>query len=71
MNLVVDRIEADFAVCEQDDMKMINIPLSDLPEGICEGNIIIYKDGNYIVDEDAEAERRERINALKNSIFNE
>ena len=34
MNLIVDRIEGKIAVCEQEDKKIINIPLADLPDDI-------------------------------------
>ena len=71
MNLVVDRIEGKIAVCEQEDMKMINIPLADLPDDIHEGSILKIIDGAYIIDTVAEAERMEKLRALKNSIFNE
>ena len=71
MNLIIDRIEGGFAVCENENQQMINISLADLPEGVREGNVLKYDDGVYFVDKDAEAERRARMIALRNSIFNE
>lgn len=71
MRFIIDRIEGKYAVCEQEDLKTIDIPLADLPDGVHEGNILEYNNGIYKIDTVAEAARRERIQALKNSIFNE
>ncbi|MBQ3498865.1 MAG: DUF3006 domain-containing protein [Clostridia bacterium] len=71
MVLTVDRIEGGFAVCETDYMKIINIPLADLPAGIHEGSVIIKSNEKYIVDEEDESERRAKLFALQNSIFDE
>ena len=49
--LVVDRIEGDFAVCEnRSNGVIINIQLSKLPSGVKEGTIIRYFDGKYCLD---------------------
>ena len=37
--IIVDRIEGEYAVCETEDKKMIDLPLSLLPEGVKEGNM--------------------------------
>ncbi len=71
MKLIVDRIEGNFAVCENENKQMIDIPLIDLPEKIKEGSVLSEENGVYSVDEAAEAERRARMIALRNSIFNE
>ena len=71
MILTVDRIEGAFAVCETEDMKMINISLADLPVGIHEGSVITEENGKYTVSEEAESARRAKLFALQNSIFDE
>lgn len=49
--LVVDRIEEDIAVCEnRKDGKIKNIELSKLPNGIKDGDIIIFENGKYKID---------------------
>ncbi len=59
MYYIVDRIEEDFAVCENSETyDMINIPLSELPEGIREGNCIRLVNDEYIVDEELENQRK-------------
>lgn len=71
MVLTVDRIEGGFAVCETDYMKIINIPLADLPAGIHEGSVLTEENGKYTVSEEAELTRRAKLFALQNSIFDE
>ena len=71
MNLIVDRIEGRFAVCESENQQSFNIPLTDLPEDIREGSILKYENGVYLIDKVAEDERRAKMIALRNSIFNE
>lgn len=49
--LVVDRIEEDIAVCEnRKNGKIKNIELSKLPNGIKDGDIIIFENGKYKID---------------------
>ena len=67
--LTVDRIESGFAVCECEDLSHINIPLSDLPFKIKEGNILFLDDdGNYILDLNEEEKMRKRIIELQNKL---
>ena len=66
MYYIVDRIEEGFAVCENSEtFDMINIPLSELPEGIEEGNCIKLVNDIYIRDLEQEEKRR---NDLKDKI---
>ena len=62
MFFIVDRFENDFAVCE-----MINIPLSELPNGCIEGTKLLYDHNKYtIVDNSSD---RERIKNKLNKLF--
>ena len=66
MYYIVDRIEEGFAVCENSETcDIINIPLSELPEGIEEGNCIKLVNDIYIRDLEQEEKRR---NDLKDKI---
>ena len=71
MRLTVDRIEGEFAVCETEDLTIINIPLADFSFEIYEGSVIISENGKLSVDEEYESERRAKLIALQNSIFDE
>lgn len=65
MKSIVDRIEGDIAVCELENGKMINIPLSELPQGVKEGMAL---NGNEIDLEETEA-RTSRIREKMNRLF--
>ncbi|MDE5973749.1 MAG: DUF3006 domain-containing protein [Eubacterium sp.] len=63
MNWIIDRIENNTAVCEAGDI-MVNVPLSVLPEGASEGDVI-----TLFIDKTQTAERKNKINNLMNSLF--
>ena len=71
MKITVDRIEGDFAVCELENMSFVNIPLNELPEGIREGNVLLVENNTYAIDIETEKERKKKLFALQNSIFDE
>ena len=71
MRLIVDRIESGFAVCEAEDMSVINIPLSDFSFEVYEGCGLIFDNGKYSVNKEYESDRRAKLFALQNSIFDE
>ena len=64
--LSVDRIEKDIAACEMDDRTMKMIPVSVLPPGVTEGDVIYESGGKYMVDKAETARRRdENIRLMK------
>ncbi len=71
MRIVIDRVEGEYAVCELEDGSMTDIHLSILPADIKAGNVLFFADGKYIVDIKAQEERRAKIIALQDSIFDE
>lgn len=68
MYYIIDRIEGDFAVCENSlDGKMHDILLADLPEGVKEGDIIKSENGVFIIDYE---EKEKRENDIRDKIKN-
>lgn len=66
----IDRFEANYAVCEnRETRKMINIDVSNLPNNVQEGDILVYKDNTYTIDEIERKEIEERINEKIKNIF--
>ena len=61
--MIIDRFEGDFAVVETDN-GMVNIPLSELPDGAKEGDVL-----RLVLDKDAAKSREERIGKLMNDLF--
>ena len=69
--LSVDRIENDTAVCERDDMSVVELALSSLPQGTKEGSVLKVENGIYSLDESEEKRRRKRIFELQNMLFSD
>lgn len=67
--LVLQRIEEDIAVCEAQDGTHIEIEVSMLPEDICEGDVLIFEDGRYIIDHAQTDTLRDESYDLFTSIF--
>ena len=64
MNIIIDRIEENFAVVELKDKKMINMPIELLPLGAKEGDVL-----SITIDKNETEARRERINNLMNDLW--
>lgn len=69
MKLTVDRIMEGIAVLEKEDESHVEVPVSELPEGVREGNILCFVDGVYRVDAEAESDARRRIVSKQRSVF--
>ena len=62
--LIVDRIEAGFAVCECEGGAFTRIPLSTLPPGVREGDCLRPDGDGYIIDKEETARRRAALKLL-------
>ncbi|MDD7795030.1 DUF3006 domain-containing protein [Clostridium sp. 'White wine YQ'] len=71
MKYIIDRIEGDFAVCENDEGELKDIDISLILGEIASGKVIISKDGSYVVDEILTKQREEEINKLVDGIWEE
>ena len=69
--LSVDRIENDTAVCEREDMSVVELAFSSLPQGTKEGSVLKVENGIYSLDESEEKRRRKRILELQNMLFSD
>lgn len=62
MKYVVDRIENEIVVLESLETQLKKeIPLSNFPEGIKEGSILVYENELYTIDIEEEQKRRQTI----------
>lgn len=69
---IVDRIEETFAVCEDRNRALYNLPLADIPCPIKVGDCLnIFDDGTITVDNERTRVSRERVISLMNSAFEE
>ena len=67
--LVIDRFEGTFAVCEAENHTNISVPITSLPEGCCEGDIITKEGTRYSVDRVATEASKRRIDDKINSLL--
>lgn len=68
-HISIDRIVGSTAVCEKEDMSIVELPLSSLPKGVKEGSVLAFENGVYSVDKAEEEKRREKIMNLQNLLF--
>lgn len=62
MNFSVDKIVDGVVVLENiNTLEKVEVLITDLPDGIVEGNILTLFDGKYIFNTSIEEERRKRI----------
>ncbi len=69
MKVIVDRFEGSYAVCEDEEQKMINIEIDKLPQGVKEGDVLIIEGDNIKVDKEETEIRRERIRRLMEDLW--
>ena len=70
MQLIVDRFEGKFAVCEKPDRTMVNIPFAKLPPDVAEGDVLSVQGDNIIIDIEATKERKQKIRKLMENLWN-
>ncbi len=69
MELIIDRLEDEYAVCEDENKKILNINKSKIPKQAKEGDIIIYIDGKYILDKEKTLNRKKYIEELTKDLW--
>ena len=69
MELIIDRFEDEYAVCEDANKKILNINKSKIPKQAKEGDIIIYTDGKYILDKEKTLNRKKYIEELTKDLW--
>ena len=67
--LIVDRLEGEYAVCEQKEGGMFSLLLSQLPDGIRDGDVLTEQDGGYQIDRTATQKRREEMDAKRRRLL--
>ena len=69
MICIVDRIEETTAVCQREDRSVFTLPLSCLPQGVKEGDVLREEHGVFKTDPDETSERRKRIRQKMKNLF--
>ena len=69
MNVIIDRFEGVYAVCETENKEYINILKSELPQGIKEGDVLNCINDKWNIDTATTKERKEKIRNKLNRLF--
>ena len=69
MRYIVDRIEGGVAVLERDDLELVDVPLSELPEGVRQHDCLEEDGGSWRMDLDRTSERKRRIEEKMRRLF--
>lgn len=68
--LIIDRMEGNFFICEDKEKKMFAIDKTEMVKGAKEGDVIIISDsGEITLDKEKTNARRKAIGKLQNSVF--
>ncbi len=67
--IIIDRIESSFAVCEDSSGAFADIKLNDLPVGVRSGDILVYDGEAYIIDREKTLSRKRKIKAMQQRLF--
>ena len=70
MQYIIDRFENGFAICEDQNKKMIEIKKADLPLNVKEGDVLNLKDGTFSIDSKQTKKIREDNFNLLNKLLN-
>lgn len=66
---VVDRIEGDFAVCENSRRQMKDVPRAELPPGAQPGDVLRHTRAGYLIDADETSRRKQSIEELTKDLW--
>lgn len=69
MELIIDRFEDQYAVCEDENKKILNIKKEEIPKNAKEGDIIIYINGKYVLDKEKTLSRKKYIESLTKDLW--
>lgn len=72
MKAIIDRFEDNnLAVLELYDQpgNMLTVSINELPSNACQGDVLYYQDGTWILDEEETAQRQADIDELFNSLL--
>lgn len=72
MKAIIDRFEDNnLAVLELDDQpgNMLTVSVNELPNNACQGDVLYYQDGTWVLAEEETIQRQNDIDALFNSLL--
>jgi len=70
MKVIIDRFEGDFAVCEKEDRKMIDIERDKVPSTAKEGDVLDITNDKITIDLEETKKRKKEIEELTKDLWN-
>ncbi|GIN86996.1 hypothetical protein J6TS2_33820 [Heyndrickxia sporothermodurans] len=69
MKYVIDQLEEKFAVCEDENGNMVDIERSKIPSKAKVGDVLVIKNGKYVVDKSQTRKLRKEIENLMDDVW--
>ncbi len=69
MRAIVDRLEGDVAVLEVDGDRYVDVPLAELPQNVCEGDVLDGEPGSWVPNEGGKSRRLAQNADLMSKLF--
>ena len=69
MNVIIDRFEGNYAVCEKEGRIMINIKRIDVPSQAKEGDVLSIDNSMITIDIEKTKKRRREIEKLTDDLW--
>ena len=70
MKVIIDRFEGNFAVCEKEDRKMLDIQREKVPNTAKEGDVLNIINDRITIDHDETEKRKKEIEELTKDLWN-
>ena len=67
--VIVDRIEGNIAVCEDDNLNIIEVHVNSILGDVKEGDVLTADNDRYIVNKEETEKRRKHIEELMKGIW--
>jgi Protein of unknown function (DUF3006) len=69
VNVIIDRFEGNYAVCEKEDRTMMDIKKNDLPSEAKEGDVLNIDNNMITIDVEGTEKRRREIKKLTEDLW--
>ena len=69
MNVIIDRFEGNYAVCEKEDRSMVDIKKSKIPGIAKEGDVLSINNDVIIIDVEETQKRRRKVEKLTKDLW--
>jgi hypothetical protein len=69
MNVIIDRFEGIYVVCEKEDGNMMNIERDKISQDAKEGDVLLVTENEITIDEKATRNRKEEIEKLTKDLW--